>query len=107
MVENCDIMLEILRKHNPFERIRDSDNCDDRLIFLGSFFTCPRNHYNDYKKSLIPKLLFVIKSLPKIITFYYKVVPVTKDNPFCCHMVVSRRGAVSYWGAKSTQNTIW
>ena len=30
-----------------------------------------------------------------------------KDHPFCGHKVVSRGGAVSYWGAKGTKNTIW
>ena len=47
MVENCDIMLEILHKHNPFEKIRDPDNCDVRAIFLWRFFTWPNNYYND------------------------------------------------------------
>ena len=48
-VENCDINLEILHKHNPFERIRDPDNCDVRVIFLWSFLYCPHNYYNDNK----------------------------------------------------------
>ena len=37
MVENCDITLKILHEHNPFERIRDPDNCDVRLIFCEVF----------------------------------------------------------------------
>ena len=40
-------MLEILHKHNPFERIRGPDNCDVRGFFLWRFFTWPRNYYND------------------------------------------------------------
>ena len=47
LVGNCDIKLEILHKHNPFERIRDPDNCDVRVIFFVKFFTWPRNYYND------------------------------------------------------------
>ena len=43
----------ILHKHNPFERIRDPDNCDVRVIFLWRFFTWPRNHYNDNKSSAL------------------------------------------------------
>ena len=34
LVENCDIKLAILHKLNPFEPIRDPDNCDVRVIFL-------------------------------------------------------------------------
>ena len=34
LVENCYIMLEILNKLNPFEPIRDHDNCDVKLILL-------------------------------------------------------------------------
>ena len=37
LVENCDIKLEILHKHNPFEPIRDPDNCDVRLILSEGF----------------------------------------------------------------------
>ena len=47
LAENCDIKLEILHKHNPFEPIRDPNNCDVGVIFLWRFFTCPRNYYND------------------------------------------------------------
>ena len=47
LVENCDVMLEILHKLNPFEQIRDPDNCDVRLIFLVKFFAWPRNYYNN------------------------------------------------------------
>ena len=47
MVENCDTMLEILHKHKPFERIRDPENCDFRVIFFSRFFSWPRNYYND------------------------------------------------------------
>ena len=49
VVENCDFMLEILRKHNPFERITGPDNCDVRVIFLWRFFTWPCYYYNDNK----------------------------------------------------------
>ena len=34
LVGNCDIKLEILHKHKPFERIRDPENCDVRVFFL-------------------------------------------------------------------------
>ena len=37
LLENCDIMLEILHKHNPFERITDPDNCDVRVFFCEVF----------------------------------------------------------------------
>ena len=47
LVENCDTMLEILHKHKPFERIRDPENCDVRVVFFVKFFTWPRNYYND------------------------------------------------------------
>ena len=47
LVENCDIMLEIWNKLDPFEPIRDPDNCDVRLILLWRLFTCPRNYYNE------------------------------------------------------------
>ena len=50
LVENCDIKLEILHKHNPFDRIRDPDNCDVRVIFLWRFLTWPRNYYNNNKQ---------------------------------------------------------
>ena len=60
-------MLEILHKHNPFERIRSPDNCDVRLIFLVEFFTWPRNYYNDNKvlqKRDIMKLGHFLLNLP-------------------------------------------
>ena len=41
LVENCDIMLEILNKLNPFEPIRDPDNYDIRLIFCEGFSLVP------------------------------------------------------------------
>ena len=49
LVENCDTMLEILHKHEPFERIRGPDNCDVRVFSFVKFFTWPRNYYNDNK----------------------------------------------------------
>ena len=47
LVENCDLMLGILHKQNPFATIRDPENCNVRLIFLVKFFTCLHNYYND------------------------------------------------------------
>ena len=38
LVENCEIKHEILHKHNPFERIRDPDNCDVRVIVFVKVF---------------------------------------------------------------------
>ena len=49
LVENCDTMLEILHKHNPFKQITDPDNCDVRVFFVVKFFTWPRNYYNNNK----------------------------------------------------------
>ena len=57
MVENCDTMLEILHKHKPFERIRDPENCDVRVIFFSRFFSWPRNYYNDNNSSSLPSWL--------------------------------------------------
>ena len=37
LVENCDTMLVILHKHNPFERIRGLENCDVRVFFVKVF----------------------------------------------------------------------
>ena len=34
LVENCDVMLEMLNRLNPFEPIRNPDNFDVRLILL-------------------------------------------------------------------------
>ena len=34
---NCDIKLEILHKHDPFEPIRDPGNCDVRVSFCEGF----------------------------------------------------------------------
>ena len=48
LFENCDIMVEILNKFNPFEPIRDPDNCDVKQIFV-KFFTFLRNYYNNKK----------------------------------------------------------
>ena len=56
MVENCDIMSEILHTQCPFEPIRDPNNCDVRLIFSWSFFSCIRNYYNDNKKPPVAQL---------------------------------------------------
>ena len=53
MVENCDIMLKILHKHNSFERTRGPDNCDVRLIFWSMFFGCPHNYYNNNNEVII------------------------------------------------------
>ena len=53
LVENCDIKLENLHKHNPFVRITDLDNCDIRAFFFVKLFTWPRNYYNDNKEVML------------------------------------------------------
>ena len=52
LAENCDIRLKILHKHYPFEPIRDPDNCDVRVFFLWTFFTWPRNYYDNNVKNI-------------------------------------------------------
>ena len=37
LVENCDIMFKILHKINPFEPIREPDNCESELLFCEGF----------------------------------------------------------------------
>ena len=48
MVEKHDIMLEILRKLNTFDPIRDPETSDIILILLSMVLRCPRNYHNDY-----------------------------------------------------------
>ena len=59
-VENCDIKLEILHKHNPFEWITGPDNCDVRVFFFFKFFTRAHNFPKSYsctQKYLTPRLI--------------------------------------------------
>ena len=40
-------MFKISHKINPFGPMSCLETCDIRVIFLSTFFLCPRNYYND------------------------------------------------------------